>query len=125
MSAPNENPAPVAAGRGLGKQQRALNPTTKLFSLVQAFLDLGELGLNCFEAAHDHHDYVLRSSISELQQRYGVIFFRREEVVRNFTGGTTRCLRYWIAPESRERAFSLLGNRYASPGLQLSLEAFL
>lgn len=126
MNAPNENPASRwQPERGLEKQHKALNPTTKIFSLVQAFLDIGDRGMNCFEAANRHHDYVLRSSISELQQRHGLIFFRREEPVPNHTGGTTRCMRYWIAPQSRQRASELVGDRNPTPGKQLALEAFL
>jgi hypothetical protein len=53
-------------------------------------------------------DHALHSTVAGLQSR-GLILHRREETVPGYMGAPTRVCRYWLAPESRERARELLG----------------
>src|SRR5688500_2335362 len=76
--------AAEAGGMEQNKQPSApkhtpIRPGTKLWSLGAA-LARGER-LDCFLAAHKYHDFVLRSTISELSNRYGVDIERDEKTV--------------------------------------------
>lgn len=116
-----KSPATVAAGQGSNQNNNQpandttsnhegqhLRPGTKRAAILQTLLELGELGMNCFEAANRHHDYVLRSTISDLG-RYGLRFDRQMEQVPNSFGKHTDCMRYWISPTSIKVAKDLLG----------------
>ena len=56
---------------------KKLKHNTKKAAMLKLFIRLGERGLNCFEAANNHHDYVLRSTVSDLQLDYGLLFLRK------------------------------------------------
>ena len=82
---------------------------TKQIAMLNLFIEKGELGLNCFEAANYHHDYVLRTTVSDIQRKYGIIFSRKMESVSNAFGGKTECKRYWLDDANRVKANQILG----------------
>ncbi len=64
--------------------------------------------LNRFEAERSVNDHCLHSTVSTIQAK-GVAILRKTERVPGFMGIPTECCRYWIAPQSRQRARELLG----------------
>jgi len=68
---------------------------------------------NRFEAERELHDHCLHTTASVLQGK-GVTILRRVEAVPGYAGIPTHVSRYWLAPESRERAVELLGNQSAA-----------
>ena len=73
--------------------------------VLAAFLD--GRSFNRFEAERIG-DHALHSTVSALQAR-GVVINRRDETVSGFGGAPTRVCRYWLSPDSRQRAAELLG----------------
>ncbi len=104
---PNQNNLP---GNNITASPEAqqLRTGTKRAAILKTFIEIGERGMNCFEAANRHHDYVLRSTISDLG-KYGIRFDRKPEKVPNAFGKLTDCVRYWLSPNSVDAARSLLG----------------
>lgn len=86
---------------------------TKKANMLRLFINLGERGINCFESANSHHDYVLRTTVSDLQLDYGLEFSRKWEQVPNAFGGKTDCLRYWLDDVNKAIAQAILGNEGA------------
>lgn len=106
--------------KATGGNQMALESTTKKLkyntkkaSMLKLFTRLGECGLNCFEAANGHRDYVLRTTVSDLQRDYGIKFSRKHEQVPNAFGTNTDCVRYWLDEANTAKALALLGNEGA------------
>lgn len=58
---------------------------------------------NRFEAEKRLHDHCLHSTVSTLQNGYGIKISRQFEIVRGYKGNPTRCRRYWIDPDERQR----------------------
>jgi hypothetical protein len=88
------------------RQRRRLLAGTKLAAIVRALLERGSL--NCFQAALEHHDFVLRSTISGLRREYGFVFLKRDETVPGHNGSKVTCTRYSLTAEDRELARALL-----------------
>ena len=65
---------------------KKLKHNTKKARILNKFIELGDRGMNCFEAANKYHDYVLRTTISELSSDYGIEFTRKYERVPNVFG---------------------------------------
>lgn len=86
---------------------KKLNYNTKKASMLRLFINLGERGLNCFEAANSHHDYVLRTTVSDLQRDFGIEFSRKYEQVPNAFKTTTDCMRYWLDDANKAKALAL------------------
>lgn len=86
-----------------------IRPGTKRADVLRAFLDRGERGLNCFEAANQLHDYVLRSTVSELAREHGLTFTRKWETVPGHNGTKTECVRYWLSACDVEKVRALIG----------------
>lgn len=84
------------AGMETGVENTKANSKTKQTAMLTLFVKRGEMGLNCFEAANYHHDYVLRTTVSDLQRKYGLVILRKMETVPNVFGGRTECKRYWM-----------------------------
>lgn len=95
-----QNPAPSANSEPGSDHTSKLNPNTKRAAVLRTFLRRGEHGLNCFQAVSECHDYVLRSSVSDLQRQYGLTFRRQWEQVTGYQNSKVDCMRYWLAPES-------------------------
>jgi len=90
------------------QSRRPLKARTKAASVLRILLERGDLGLNCFEAVRLAHDYVLRTTVSNLQIQYGVTFERRYEQVSGYAGSTVDCVRYSLTAHGRERAAQVL-----------------
>ena len=82
---------------------------TKKEAMLKKFIALGRKGINCFEAANRHHDYVLRTTVSDLHRDYGIEFAREWEKVPNVFGKTTDCKRYWLDDSNIGKALAVLG----------------
>lgn len=78
--------------------------------MLRLFISLGKRGLNCFEAANKHHDYVLRTTVSDLQRDYGLEFSRKYEQVPNAFKSTTDYMRYCLDELNIAKALALLSN---------------
>jgi len=108
-------PTAAAVEAGEREQQNTLSasdvssirPRTKL-QCVAVALCRGER-LDCFMAVRRFHDYVLRSTISELEHRYGVHIHRVTKVVPGFTGKPIHCAEYWVDEEGAKQLAQLLG----------------
>jgi hypothetical protein len=99
--------AVLAAGREIGQQGRAHhNATPRKWQAVLAWFLKGG-SLNRWEAYRRLRDPVLSTTISQLQQR-GLTILRRDELVEG-PFGFSRCVRYRLAPQARQRARELLG----------------
>jgi hypothetical protein len=102
--------ANVSANTGEAQHKKRLRPQSKRASLLRAFLKLGDDGMNCFEAANQHHDYVLRSSISDFRRNLGIEFHRIYETVQGHNGSKIDCCRYWLTSAGVDTARELLGD---------------
>ena len=86
-----------------------LTPGTKRADVLQAFIDRGRRGLNCFEAVGVCHDYVLRTTVSEFRRDFGIAFEKERETVPALGGSkTAECVRYRLTPEGEAMARDLL-----------------
>jgi hypothetical protein len=90
-------------------QLQKLNPKSKRAAILRAFLDLGARGMNCFEAALRHHDFVLRTTVSECSRYHGIHFNKRFEQVPGHNGSNVDCVRYSLTAEGAAKARELLG----------------
>ena len=81
---------------------------TKKTAILQRFVELGDTGLNCFQAAIKYRDFVLRSTVSDMQRDYGISFSREWIKVPNQFGTETDCVRYWLDEDNKAKAVSLL-----------------
>lgn len=90
---------------------KQLKAGTKRYAVLKALLDSGSDGLDCFGAALRLRDFVLRSTVSDIQSQYGLSISRRPHVVANGFGGETHCVRYWIEGSARAHAARLLDAR--------------
>ncbi len=69
---------------------------------------------NRFEAERELHDHCLHTTVANLQAK-GVTIHRRIERVPGYMGIPTECCRYWLAPESLQKASELLNGRKPLP----------
>ena len=69
-------------------------PRSKLETILRLF-KMGR-NMNRFEA-EDHHDHCLHSTVSTLQNVYGIKIARQSETVPCLRGrSSVRCMRYWL-----------------------------
>lgn len=83
-------------------------PLTKIATMLDLFLR--GRNFNRFEA-EDHHDHCLHSTVSTLQNGFGIIINRMSETVPCLRGrSTVRCKRYWLdtSPDNIAAARALL-----------------
>lgn len=90
---------------------------TKKEAILKKFIELGSLGINCFESANKFHDYVLRTTVSDLNRDYGIEFKRKWEKVPNAFGKQTDCVRYWLDDNGINKALAVLGGVNKHGGL--------
>lgn len=83
-----------------------LAPGTKKYSVLFTLVHEGPL--DCFQAVRKCHDYVLRSTVSDLQRDLGIRIDRVMVEVPNSFGGKTRCARYFVAGDQRAKAYGAL-----------------
>lgn len=79
---------------------------TKLEKVLRMLVERGAQGLNCFEAVYFCRDYVLRTTISDLQKKFGITIKRKRETIANEY--STHCARYWLEPDQCQKAVALL-----------------
>ena len=84
--------------------------STKKEAMLKKFIALGRHGMNCFEAANRHHDYILRTTVSDLYLDYKIEFSKEWEKVPNAFGKKTDCKRYWLDESNIDKALAVLGN---------------
>jgi hypothetical protein len=101
----------AAQGNDLRKREEyiALNPNTKRAAILQVFLELGDRGMNCFEAALRHGDFVLRTTVSECTRYHGIEFHKHFEQIPGRRGSKVDCVRYSLTEEGAARVRELLG----------------
>ena len=105
MNAPNKNPR---AGQGVGGEGSCKNRHRKYSKLSRVLAELyPDDSLNLFEAERIG-DHCLNSTISTLANQYGFVFTRTREKVPNRFGSLTSCVRYRLAPESKDAARKFL-----------------
>ena len=83
-------------------------PRSKLETILRLF-KMGR-NMNRFEA-EDHHDHCLHSTVSTLQNDYGIKIARQSETVPCLRGrSSVRCMRYWLdtAPDNIIAARAML-----------------
>jgi hypothetical protein len=90
-------------------QPKRLTAGSKRAAVLKAMLERGAHGLNCFEAVTVCHDYVLRSTIADLQREHGFTFPRTWEQVAGHAGSKVECVRYRLSAEDVAKARALLG----------------
>jgi len=81
---------------------------TKLQNILALFVR--GYSMNRFDA-ENHHDHCLHSTVSTLQNGYGILIDRMSETVKCLHGqATVRVKRYWLdtAPDNMAAARSLL-----------------
>lgn len=117
MTIGNESPALVAAlaeretfgePAHCNEEPKTLRANSKRASMLRAFLQVGASGLNCFQSANEHHDYVLRSTVSDFRRDFGITFEKRPEVVPGFAGSRVHCVRYALTQDGAAKARKLL-----------------
>ena len=92
---------------GKCKLRRTINkPPCKIHRILSALVR-GE-SLNFIEAQQRHHDRTLHSTISEIQQDYGITVSREWEIVPGYMNEKTRCRRYFLEPDQMEKAKAVL-----------------
>lgn len=92
------------------KKVESRTKNTKKEAILKIFIERGELGINCFESANMYHDYVLRTTVSDLSHGVGGIqFMRKWEKVPNAFGKQTDCVRYWLDELNISKAQAYLG----------------
>jgi hypothetical protein len=107
MEIPKEKAAGLAPNAASDTKLR-IKSNTKKASILKHFVELGERGMTCFEAANRYHDYVLRSTVSGIQRDFSVFFLKERVKVPNSFGTQTDCVRYWLDPVNRTKAIRLL-----------------
>jgi len=75
---------------------------------IAAALCRGER-LDCFSAVRLYHDFVLRSTISELSNRYGVEIIRTPKTVPGYSGSSVDCVEYRASEDGAKQLARLLG----------------
>lgn len=116
-----ESPASAATDPGPGDKTqdvlaersataRATQPPRKWARILRAFLEGRRL--NRFDAYRELRDSCLNTTVSQLERR-GLMIQRKDETVPG-AYGPVHCCRYWLAPESIERARELLQARGAA-----------
>ncbi len=90
---------------------------TKKEAILKTFTELGTRGMNCFEAANKYHDYVLRTTVSEIHRDHGIEFNRQREQVPNAFGKLTSCARYWLDDGNINKALAVLGSDKKQGGM--------
>ena len=104
--------SPVTAGGGIPglESNSRRNHTTKRplkWRRVLTALHAGR-SFNRFEAERALADHCLHTTVSVLQGK-GLTILRHDETVSGYQGIPTHVTRYWLAPNSRDRAAELLG----------------
>lgn len=117
-----QDPSEIRASDGMEQHTGRAQPSATLPAaqpkkwqrILLALLD--GRSLNRFQAARELRDHVLNTTISQLERRGLVIQRKDEQVPGHF--GPVSCKRYWLSPESHQRAAELLGLPTTTPAPQ-------
>jgi len=101
-SRPSQNPLAKDSDRESNK------PAHKIIRVLSA---LTRRSWNRFEAELYLHDHCLHSTVSSIQQKYGIIIARKFERVPGYMGLPTRVCRYWFTPDQRVKALKIIGKK--------------
>ena len=85
---------------------RKVKPNTKLYRVIAGLL---VRSFNRFEAERLLHDHALNSTVSTIQNTYGVRVERVMEEVPGYQGMPTNVCRYWIAKDQHSKGLEVLG----------------
>lgn len=88
---------------------RAVRKGTKRHAVLRTLYERGRRGLDCFAAVELCRDFVLRTTIADLQRELGIRIDREPFTFVNTHGGHTTAARYWLNPADRARVAFLLG----------------
>lgn len=99
-------------GRGNTSNPHHSKPPAKWRRVLQALLE--GRSFNRFEATRDLRDWCLHSTISTLVSK-GVKIDRHDEVVPGYQNIPTHVTRYWLSPESHQKASELIGAATPAP----------
>jgi hypothetical protein len=75
-----------------------------------------------FEAVSQLHDWVLPSTVAQIQSCDGIEVARRMETVRGYLGNSVAVARYWLTAEQRQRAQERLASEMLCAGYAASRE---
>lgn len=78
--------------------------------------------LNRFEAVSRLHDWVLPSTVAQIQSSDGVEVARKSETVRGYLGSAVTVARYWLTAEQRQRAQERLAKDMVGAGHATTIE---
>jgi len=103
----------LVTGKSIAKR-----PPYKLEISLLLFLRLGKEGMNQPEANRAYGETCLHTTVSTLQNDYGIGLFRRSEPWKHRYGGSTHFTRYWLADGKAEPlAISLLNKLRQKRGM--------
>lgn len=88
-----------------GREIMSQNTPRKIQRVFSALMN-GQ-SFNRFEAERKLHDHCLHTTVSTIQQKYGIHVAREFETVPGYMGLPTRCCRYWIPEDERSRINNL------------------
>jgi len=103
-------------------QDKRLNPKSKRAAVLRCFLERGDLGLSCFQAVEFVRDYVLRTTVSEIQREHGITFHKEPHSFTNSSGSVTTCTIYRLTADGAARARELLNPTEGQPQRERRLE---
>ena len=109
---PDDNATRLGGAEGFAKQTNdtthASAPETKMVRILRVLYDGGGW---TFQTIREHGDSCLHSTVSTLQNLYGIEVDREPHTVRGFGGSTTRCklCRLRRTPENLMRVRTVLG----------------
>lgn len=114
MSTPKEKPGAdgrraVQSAASLGHERiKSSRPRSKIHRVLRA---LTQRSLTRFDAEREVSDHTLNTTVAAIGSRYGIRVDRETIEVPGFGGQPTRCCRYWIAADQRDRALRILRER--------------
>jgi hypothetical protein len=122
-----QNPAPAATGSGANEHGEALSdknttrrtPPRSFWTKrrrVLLYLARGH-SLNRFEAVSTLHDWVLPSTVSQIQESEGIEVARKYEKVSGYLGNPVTVARYALSDVERLRARQRLAADMCAAGL--------
>lgn len=102
------------------RETAKLDPKSKRAKVLRVFLEQGDNGLTCFQAVELARDYVLRTTVSEIQRHLRITFHKAPHSFTNPGGSITTCTRYWLTLEGAAKARELLSEATAPAMPKLS-----
>ena len=109
MMAAHDIAVDVAARIASRERRATIRPNSKIGCVLQTMMERGQRGITCFDAVFECHDFVLRSTISDMKRRYGLRINSVPHTVPNRFGGITPCALYTLPASEYAKAAALLG----------------